>query len=139
MTQPTGRDRFDFRAPVPPADDLGRVHFIAIGGAGMSGVARIMLGRGIAVSGSYAADSAVLRALEEQGATVKVAENWEENVQVDERLVTGQNPQSAAGVAKEMTKLLTEVVREQKAEEEQVAQELRAEHDAAKAAVDDED
>ena len=76
--------------------------------------------------------------LEEQGATVKVADNWEENVQVDERLVTGQNPQSAAGVAKEMTKLLTEVVREQKAEEEEAAQKLRAERDAEKAAEDDE-
>ncbi|MDO4918239.1 type 1 glutamine amidotransferase domain-containing protein [Kocuria sp.] len=77
--------------------------------------------------------------LEEQGATVKAAENWEENVQVDERLVTGQNPQSAAGVAKEMTKLLTEVVREQKAEEEQAAQQLREEHDAQKAAEAEED
>ncbi|WP_084118090.1 type 1 glutamine amidotransferase domain-containing protein [Kocuria marina] len=76
--------------------------------------------------------------LEEQGATVKLADNWEENVQVDERLVTGQNPQSAAGVAKEMTKLLTEVVREQKAEEEQAAQQLRAERDAEKAAEEDE-
>lgn len=76
--------------------------------------------------------------LEEQGATVKLADNWEENVQVDERLVTGQNPQSAAGVAKEMTKLLTEVVREQKAEEEEAAQKLRAERDAEKAAEDDE-
>lgn len=76
--------------------------------------------------------------LEEQGATVKVADDWEENVQVDERLVTGQNPQSAAGVAKEMTKLLTEVVREQKAEEEQAAEQLRAERDAEKAAEEDE-
>ena len=76
--------------------------------------------------------------LEEQGATVKLADNWEENVQVDERLVTGQNPQSAAGVAKEMTTLLTEVVREQKAEEEEAAQKLRAERDAEKAAEDDE-
>ncbi|MCT2020544.1 type 1 glutamine amidotransferase domain-containing protein [Kocuria marina] len=76
--------------------------------------------------------------LEEQGATVKLADNWEENVQVDERLVTGQNPQSAEGVAKEMTKLLTEVVREQKAEEEEAAQKLRAERDAEKTAEDDE-
>ena len=30
-------DRFDVAAPVPAAADLGRVHFIAIGGAGMSG------------------------------------------------------------------------------------------------------
>ena len=35
-------------APVPLAD-LGRVHFAGIGGAGMSGIARIMLARGVAV------------------------------------------------------------------------------------------
>ena len=77
--------------------------------------------------------------LEEQGATVKTAGNWEENVQVDERLVTGQNPQSAAGVAKEMTKLLTEVVREQKAHEDAAAEELRGQKDAEKAAEAEED
>ena len=32
--------------PVPAAR-LGRVHFAGIGGAGMSGIARIMLARGI--------------------------------------------------------------------------------------------
>ena len=32
----------------PPADRLGRVHFVGIGGAGLSGIARIMLARGIA-------------------------------------------------------------------------------------------
>ena len=37
-------------AQVPTAEDLGRVHFVAIGGAGMSGVARIMLARGMPVS-----------------------------------------------------------------------------------------
>ena len=37
------------RAPVP-AEELGRVHFIGIGGAGMSGIARIMLARGLPVS-----------------------------------------------------------------------------------------
>jgi UDP-N-acetylmuramate--alanine ligase len=47
-TTPSAEDpfasaRFDFNAPVPRAEDLGRVHFLAIGGAGMSGVARIML------------------------------------------------------------------------------------------------
>ena len=40
------------RVPVPdeilPADRLGRVHFVGIGGAGLSGIARIMLARGIA-------------------------------------------------------------------------------------------
>ena len=28
-----------------PAEQLGRVHFVGIGGAGMSGIARIMLAR----------------------------------------------------------------------------------------------
>ncbi|HEY1324273.1 MAG TPA: Mur ligase domain-containing protein, partial [Streptosporangiaceae bacterium] len=57
--------------PVPAAR-LGRVHFAGIGGAGMSGIARIMLARGIAVSGSDARDSALLGELRELGASVHV-------------------------------------------------------------------
>jgi UDP-N-acetylmuramate--alanine ligase len=68
----TPSTRFDFGAPVPQASSLGRVHFIAIGGAGMSGVARVMLARGMAVTGSDARDSLVLRALEAEGAVVHV-------------------------------------------------------------------
>lgn len=55
--------------------------------------------------------------LSEQGANHIAAENFEENVQVSERLVTGQNPASAAGVAKEMEKLLAEVIHQEKAAE----------------------
>ncbi|MGP4025107.1 UDP-N-acetylmuramate--L-alanine ligase [Actinomadura sp. 3N407] len=57
---------------VVPAGDLGRVHFIAIGGAGMSGIARIMLRRGLAVSGSDARDSELLTQLGDLGAKVFV-------------------------------------------------------------------
>ncbi|TDD74807.1 UDP-N-acetylmuramate--L-alanine ligase [Actinomadura rubrisoli] len=57
---------------VVPAGELGRVHFIAIGGAGMSGVARIMLRRGITVSGSDARDSELLAQLGDLGAKVFV-------------------------------------------------------------------
>jgi UDP-N-acetylmuramate--alanine ligase len=57
--------------PVPAAH-LGRVHFIGIGGAGMSGIARIMLARGICVSGSDSAPSALLEDLRVQGARVHV-------------------------------------------------------------------
>ena len=64
--------RFDFSSTPPDAATLGRVHFIAIGGAGMSGVARIMLARGTAVTGSDAKDSLVLRALAAEGAVVHV-------------------------------------------------------------------
>ena len=52
-----------------PAEKLGRVHFVGIGGAGMSGIARIMASRGIPVSGSDAKDSHVLAALRALGAT----------------------------------------------------------------------
>jgi UDP-N-acetylmuramate--alanine ligase len=55
-----------------PADELGHVHFIGIGGAGMSGIARIMLARGLPVSGSDAKDSVTLTALRALGATVYV-------------------------------------------------------------------
>ncbi|CAB4531037.1 unannotated protein [freshwater metagenome] len=44
------------------------VHFIGIGGAGMSGIARIMLSQGITVSGSDAKDSPVLAGLASLGA-----------------------------------------------------------------------
>jgi UDP-N-acetylmuramate--alanine ligase len=69
---PFAAARFDFAAPVLDAARLGRVHFLAIGGAGMSGVARIMLARGMTVTGSDAKDVPVLRALEAEGASVFV-------------------------------------------------------------------
>lgn len=64
--------RFTFTDPVPPVGELGRVHLIAIGGAGMSAVARLLLARGVSVSGSDAADGPVLTALRESGARVDV-------------------------------------------------------------------
>jgi UDP-N-acetylmuramate--alanine ligase len=55
-----------------PADQLGAVHFIGIGGAGMSGIARIMLSRGGTVSGSDSAASGLLDELAAAGARVAV-------------------------------------------------------------------
>jgi UDP-N-acetylmuramate--alanine ligase len=59
------------RIPVPdeilPADRLGRVHFVGIGGAGLSGIARIMAARGVPVSGSDDQDTPFLPALRELG------------------------------------------------------------------------
>jgi UDP-N-acetylmuramate--alanine ligase len=69
------------RVPVPdvllPADRLGRVHFVGIGGAGLSGIARIMLARGIEVSGSDAKSSATLEALRALGARCDVGHDAE--------------------------------------------------------------
>jgi len=50
----------------------GRFHFVGIGGAGMSGIARIMLARGLVVSGSDARHSPVLDELAALGARVAV-------------------------------------------------------------------
>ncbi|GAB3539913.1 UDP-N-acetylmuramate--L-alanine ligase [Arthrobacter tecti] len=52
--------------------ELGAVHFIGLGGAGMSAVARVLLGRSVPVSGSDAADSKGLQALAALGARVHV-------------------------------------------------------------------
>ncbi len=54
-----------------------RVHFIGIGGAGMSGLARIALSHGIKVSGSDAKDSNVVIALTALGANVSVGHKGE--------------------------------------------------------------
>jgi UDP-N-acetylmuramate--alanine ligase len=53
------------------------VHFIGIGGAGMSGLARIALSHGIKVSGSDAKDSNVVVALTALGANVSVGHKGE--------------------------------------------------------------
>ncbi|MBV5243298.1 MULTISPECIES: UDP-N-acetylmuramate--L-alanine ligase [Mycolicibacterium] len=57
-------------ASLPP--ELARVHMVGIGGAGMSGVARILLDRGGQVSGSDAKDSRGLIALRARGAQVRI-------------------------------------------------------------------
>ncbi|MEY4061461.1 MAG: hypothetical protein RL602_92, partial [Actinomycetota bacterium] len=54
-----------------------RIHFIGIGGAGMSGLARIALSHGITVSGSDAKDSSVVTALSALGATVSTTHSAE--------------------------------------------------------------
>ncbi|MGY1838494.1 MULTISPECIES: UDP-N-acetylmuramate--L-alanine ligase [unclassified Modestobacter] len=61
-----------WREPIPALADLGAVHFVGIGGAGMSGIARIMLARGLQVSGTDRRDSPALRALAALGARVEV-------------------------------------------------------------------
>ena len=57
---------------IEPVTLHDRVHLIGIGGAGMSGIARILLARGVAVSGSDAKDSRVVLALRALGARVEI-------------------------------------------------------------------
>src|SRR5919112_4075895 len=58
--------------PVPSLEELGAVHFVGIGGAGMSGIARILLARGVPVSGSDRRDTPTLLALRALGARVEL-------------------------------------------------------------------
>ena len=57
---------------------LGRVHFIAVGGSGMNGIASMFLDLGVPVSGSDRSDSAYLRALAARGADVHVGHRAEQ-------------------------------------------------------------
>ncbi len=64
------------KIPVPeqvdPAEALGRVHFVGIGGASLSGLARIMTARGLTVTGSDAKESTVLTSLRALGIVCRV-------------------------------------------------------------------
>ncbi|MFV8321160.1 UDP-N-acetylmuramate--L-alanine ligase [Mycobacterium sp. 23] len=55
---------------LPP--ELQRVHMVGIGGAGMSGIARILLDRGGMVSGSDAKESRGVHALRARGALIRI-------------------------------------------------------------------
>jgi UDP-N-acetylmuramate--alanine ligase len=54
---------------------LGKTHLIGIGGAGMSGIARILLARGAKVSGSDAKESRTVLALRAQGAKIAIGQS----------------------------------------------------------------
>ncbi|KQQ95495.1 UDP-N-acetylmuramate--alanine ligase [Leifsonia sp. Leaf325] len=70
-------------------DDLGTVHFVGIGGSGMSGIARLFLGAGHTVTGSDVRDSANVQALRDLGATVHVGHDAANVGDADTLVVTG--------------------------------------------------
>src|SRR6266568_2482882 len=52
--------------------DTGPIHFVGIGGIGMSGIAEVLINLGYTVQGSDAADSANVKRLRDKGAKVTV-------------------------------------------------------------------
>ena len=64
------------RIPVPdellPADRLGRVHFVGIGGAALSGIARVMARLGVPVTGSDNNETPFLAALRELDVPISI-------------------------------------------------------------------
>jgi UDP-N-acetylmuramate--alanine ligase len=87
------------RRPVP--FDIGPVHFIGIGGIGMSGIAEIMLRIGYAVQGSDAKASANTERLEKLGAKVFIGHDASHvdgaSAVVYSTAVKADNPEMVAG------------------------------------------
>lgn len=90
MTNSLMNLELDLPAPLnPPFADrpdlaqLGRVHFIGIGGAGMSAIAQLMLEAEVKVSGSDRASNALTDSLQRQGARIFTPQNVANIVDVD--------------------------------------------------------
>ncbi|MGI8923980.1 MAG: D-alanine--D-alanine ligase [Fimbriimonadales bacterium] len=86
----------------------GRIHFVGIGGAGMSALARILLSRGREVTGSDIAESASLNLLSERGAKVFIGHSAENvdgvaAVVVSDAIQLSDNSEIAAAREKSLT------------------------------------
>src|SRR5215472_9461667 len=57
--------------------EIGPIHFVGIGGIGMSGIAEVLVNLGYAVQGSDASDNYNLERLRKKGATVSVGHRSE--------------------------------------------------------------
>ncbi len=85
---------------IPSAGDLGRVHIMGIAGAGMSGLARIMLARGLEVSGCEGRESVTVSALQALGADVCIGHSLEHLERCDTVIyTTAINPKNFELVA----------------------------------------
>jgi UDP-N-acetylmuramate--alanine ligase len=73
---------------IPPASELGRVHFVGIGGAGLSAIARIMAQQGVPVTGSDDQDTPFLPQLRELGVDVHLGYAAEHVGDADTLVVT---------------------------------------------------
>jgi UDP-N-acetylmuramate--alanine ligase len=87
---------------LPP--DIGPIHFIGIGGIGMSGIAEVLVNLGYTVQGSDATENANVKRLREKGATISVghaANNLgDAEVVVVSTAIKRDNPELVAARAK---------------------------------------
>ena len=85
---------------------LGPIHFVGIGGIGMSGIAEVLLNLGYDVQGSDASDNANVKRLREKGARVFVGHNarnlGEAAVVVVSTAIKRDNPELAAAREKRL-------------------------------------
>ncbi|MEO5534790.1 MAG: UDP-N-acetylmuramate--L-alanine ligase [Pseudolysinimonas sp.] len=77
--------------------ELGKLHFVGIGGSGMSGIARLFLEAGHQVTGSDRSDSAAVQDLREAGAQIWIGHDAAHVADADTLVVTGalwqENPE----------------------------------------------
>jgi len=80
-----------------------RIHFVGIGGAGMSGIARIMLSQGLSISGSDVKESPITQSLASLGARVFIGHNADNVLEIDLLITSGaispKNPELLAAQA----------------------------------------
>ena len=77
----------DFHQQMP--ESSRRVHFIGIGGAGMSGIARLFVSAGITVTGSDIRDSHAVGELRNAGVTVTIGHDADSVGNADTVVVSG--------------------------------------------------
>ncbi|WNO09619.1 UDP-N-acetylmuramate--L-alanine ligase [Teredinibacter sp. KSP-S5-2] len=82
---------------VPEMRRIKRIHFVGIGGAGMSGIAEVLLNQGYQISGSDLKESDVTKRLSAMGAKVYIGHHGENiqdvHVVVSSSAVTSGNPE----------------------------------------------
>jgi UDP-N-acetylmuramate--alanine ligase len=83
---------------------IRHIHFVGIGGAGMNGIAEVLLNQGYRISGSDLADSATTRRLTELGATIHIGHDAAHIAGADaivtSTAVKADNPEVVAAHAK---------------------------------------
>ncbi len=82
---------------VPEMRRIRRIHFIGIGGAGMSGIAEVLLNQGYEISGSDIKDSSVTERLQRKGARIFIGHSEDHvtgaDVVVNSSAVHAENPE----------------------------------------------
>jgi len=77
----------DIQRPTQLLGVIKKIHFVGVGGTGMSGIAEVLSNLGYEVSGSDIRESAVTKRLEQEGVTVHIG-HCKENVQNVDVVVT---------------------------------------------------
>ena len=104
MTAKQTPDIAQIRAMVPEMRRVKSIHFVGIGGAGMSGIAEVLLNEGYQITGSDIAENPVTQRLSSKGATIFIGHAQSNiahaSVIVVSTAINESNPEVAAARAK---------------------------------------